>query len=58
MGRNRFCCMGCLLGVLDKPETLDTALTELDTIVFIPLSLLAVIDPVRRFGVVEYFDMY
>lgn len=47
-----------LFGVLDTTEALNTALTEIDNIVFISLRLLPVIDPVRLFRFMVYCDMY
>lgn len=47
-----------LFGVVDTTGALDTALIEIDNIVFISLRLLPVIDPVRLFGVMVYFYMY
>ena len=59
IGRNRFRCN--LHEVFDRRfrhnRTLDSASTEEDNILCIPLRLLAVIHPVILFGVVEYFDM-
>ena len=59
IGRHRFRCN--LHEVFARRfrhnRTLDSTLTEVDTILCIPLRLLAVIHPVILFGVVEYFDM-